>query len=241
MAEKRMFSRTVIDSDAFLDMSASAQALYFHLAMRADDDGFVNNPKRIQRMVGAAEDDLKILIAKRFVLLFQSGVLVIKHWRMHNYIQNDRYKPTVYQEEKAMLEIKPNKTYTEKAVNTLEAECIQDVSTLDAQIRLDKISIDKNSLDKDTGADKPPKTRTVFTPPTLDEVRAYCRERGGKVNAERWFDHYTSNGWMVGKNRMKDWKAAVRKWENSPYDSKPAGKPPDAYEYKDVENWEDAL
>ena len=95
MAERRMFAKTIIDSDEFLDMPLSAQALYFHLSMRADDDGFVNNPKKIQRMIGASDDDYKILIAKSFVLRFESGVIVIKHWRINNYIQKDRYKETV--------------------------------------------------------------------------------------------------------------------------------------------------
>ncbi|HFM7009733.1 TPA: hypothetical protein ACG9XD_003061, partial [Enterococcus faecium] len=89
-----MFAKTIIDSDAFLDMPLSTQALYFHLSMRADDDGFINNPKKIQRMVGCGDDDLKLLMVKRFILVFESGVIVIKHWKIHNYIQKDRYKPT---------------------------------------------------------------------------------------------------------------------------------------------------
>lgn len=112
MAERRMFSKTIVDSDAFLDMPMSTQCLYFHLNMRADDDGFVNNPKRIQRMVGAADDDLKLLIAKSFILSFESGVIVIKHWRMNNYLRNDRYKPTAYQDEKNKLILKENNAYS---------------------------------------------------------------------------------------------------------------------------------
>ena len=86
MAERRMFSKSIIDSDLFLDMPATTQMLYFHLAMRADDDGFINDPKRIMRMIGASDDDMRILIAKQFVILFDSGIVVIKHWRIHNYI-----------------------------------------------------------------------------------------------------------------------------------------------------------
>ena len=114
MAEKRMFTQKIIDSDAFLDMPLSTQALYFHLNMRADDDGFVNNPKRIQRTIGASEDDLKLLIVKRFVICFENGVIVIKHWRMQNTLRKDRYTPTQYQEELSRLKIKENKSYTEK-------------------------------------------------------------------------------------------------------------------------------
>ena len=118
MAEKRMFTQKIIDSDAFLDMPLSTQALYFHLNMRADDDGFINNPKRIQRTIGASDDDLKLLIAKRFLICFETGVIVIKHWRMHNTLRKDRYNPTQYQEEYAMLEVKDNNAYTEKDVAT---------------------------------------------------------------------------------------------------------------------------
>lgn len=128
MAKKRMFNMNIVDSDAFLDMPLSTQCLYFHLNMRADDDGFVGNPKRIVRLIGCSDDDLKLLIAKRFVLCFEDGVIVIKHWRMHNCIQSDRYTPTVYQEEKDMLITKPNKSYT-FAENNINQECIQNVST----------------------------------------------------------------------------------------------------------------
>lgn len=112
MPEKRMFTKKITESDAFLDMPLSTQCLYFHLNMNADDDGFVNNPKRIMRTIGASEDDLKILIAKSFILVFESGVIVIKHWRMHNTLRNDRYKPTDYTEEYALLGLKDNKAYT---------------------------------------------------------------------------------------------------------------------------------
>ncbi|HFE9685121.1 TPA: DNA replication protein [Clostridium perfringens] len=111
MAERRMFSKTIIDSDIFLDMPLSTQSLYFHLSMRADDDGFVNNPKKIQRMVGCGTDDMKLLIAKQFIIPFESGICVIKHWRIHNYIRNDRYKPTMYQEEKGQLLLEENNMY----------------------------------------------------------------------------------------------------------------------------------
>ena len=112
MAKRRMFSQQITESDSFLDMPLSAQALYFHLGMSADDDGFVNNPKRIQRVVGANEDDLKLLIAKNFIIAFESGVIVIKHWKMNNYIRSDRYVETAYTEEKSTLFIKQNGAYS---------------------------------------------------------------------------------------------------------------------------------
>ena len=112
MAERRMFAKTIIDSDAFIDMPLSTQALYFHLSMRADDEGFINNPRKIQRMVGASDDDMKVLLAKNFVIAFESGIIVIKHWKIHNYIRNDRLMETKYSEEKAMLTTKENGAYT---------------------------------------------------------------------------------------------------------------------------------
>ena len=137
MAERRMFAKCITESDAFLDMPLSTQALYFHLGMVADDDGFVSSPKKITRSISASEDDLKLLIAKRFILTFESGIVVIKHWKMNNYIAKDRYKPTVYVEEKSRLELKDNNSYT---------ECIQPVYKLDTQVRLGKDSIGKDSI-----------------------------------------------------------------------------------------------
>ena len=142
MAERRMFAKTVIDSDAFLDMSLSTQSLYFHLSMRADDDGFVNNPKKIQRMIGCGDDELKMLVTKKFIIPFESGICVIKHWKIHNYIQTDRYKETVYKEEKARLEIKDNKAY-----KYLDAACIQPVYKMETQDRLGKDRLGKDSID----------------------------------------------------------------------------------------------
>ena len=150
MAEKRMFTQKIIDSDAFLDMPLSTQALYFHLNMRADDDGFINNPKRIQRTIGASEDDLKLLIAKRFLICFENGVIVIKHWRMHNTLRKDRYNPTVYQEQYALLEVKDNNAYTEKPVNQLATTWQPDGNHLEPQYSIDKNSIDKRSIVEDS-------------------------------------------------------------------------------------------
>ena len=148
MAEKRMFTKKVTESDAFLDLPLSAQALYFHLNMNADDDGFVNNPKMIARIIGAKADDLKMLEDKRFILPFPSGVIVVKHWKMHNTIQADRYKPTSYVDEMSKLSVKDNKSYTWKQFgNNLETDWKQNGNTLETQYRLDKNSLDKNSIE----------------------------------------------------------------------------------------------
>ena len=147
MAEKRMFTSKIIESDAFLDLPLSAQALYLHLNMNADDDGFVNNPKMITRVIGANSDDLQILIDKAFVLLFPSGVIVVKGWFMNNSIKTDRKKPTSYQEELSMLDIKDNRSYTWKySGNELETLWKQNGNT--SGHRLDKDRLDKTRLDK---------------------------------------------------------------------------------------------
>ena len=211
MAERRMFTKRITESDSFLDMPSSTQMLYFHFSMNADDDGFVNNPKKIQKMCGASDDDFKLLIAKSFIILFDSGIIVIKHWKMHNYIQADRYRPTDYVEEKSMLGIKSNKAYT-LDVSKMDTECIQ-IGYI-GKDSIGKVSIDKNSIDKDSkGESVRGEKAKRFYPPTLDEVKQYCEERKNNIDPMAFIDFYSSKGWMIGKNRMKDWKAAVRTWE----------------------------
>ena len=139
MAKRRMFSQQITESDSFLDMPLSAQALYFHLGMSADDDGFVNSPRRVQRVIGANDDDLKLLIAKKFVIAFETGVVVIKHWKINNSIRSDRYTPTAYEEEKAMLYEKPNRAYTLGIPNDYQV-------TTNGCRRQGKVSIDKNNV-----------------------------------------------------------------------------------------------
>ena len=211
MAERRMFTKKITESDAFLDMPSSTQMLYFHFSMNADDDGFVNNPKKIQKMCGASDDDFKLLIAKSFIILFDSGIIVIKHWKMHNYIQADRYRPTDYVEEKSMLGIKSNKAYT-LDVSKMDTECIQNGYI--GKDSIGKVSIDKDSIDKDSkGESVRGEKAKRFYPPTIDEVKQYCEERKNNIDPMAFIDFYSSKGWMIGKNRMKDWKAAVRTWE----------------------------
>lgn len=151
MAEKRMFTMRIIDSDPFKEMPLSAQALYFHLGMNADDEGFLNNAKSIQRSILASDDDMKLLIAKKFLITFESGIVVIKHWKMHNTIQPSRLKETQYTEEKRLLSVKENKSYTLNLapVDSLLTNCQQTVNTCqqnDAESRLEEISIDKYSV-----------------------------------------------------------------------------------------------
>ncbi len=219
MAERRMFAKSIIDSDAFLDIPLSAQALYFHLSMRADDEGFVGNPKRIRSMIGASEDDYKLLIVKRFLLVFPSGVVVIKHWKIHNYIQSDRCKPTTYMEERATLSLDGKKAYVER----VDTPCIQNGYSSDTQVRLDKVSIGEDRLIEENAASGAlPASKPRFTKPTLEEIIAYCEERGNNVDPQAFYDFYESKGWKVGNQPMKDWRAAVRTWERRQAPGKPA-------------------
>ena len=215
MAERRMFAKTIIDSDAFLDMPISARLLYYDLSMRADDDGFLNNPKKIQRMVGCSEDDLKLLIVKNFIIPFESGVVVIKHWKIHNYIRNDRYKETVYQEEKALLETKENKAYTLGIPNGYQT---------DTQYRLGKDSIGKDSIgdicDSDESA---PPTKAVkhkygeyknvlLTDDELQKLKSEYSDYEERI--ERLSSYVASTG-----KKYKSHYATIRNWARK--DSKP--------------------
>ena len=147
MAERRMMSKSIIKSDTFLDMPATTQNLYFHMLLDADDDGFINAPKSIMRMIGAKDDDMKVLAAKQFVIPFESGVVVIKDWKIHNYIQNDRYKPSTLPE-RDLLNIQKDKTYTLKSdVSRMDTECIQTVSI--GKDRLGKVRLGKDRIGKD--------------------------------------------------------------------------------------------
>lgn len=217
MAERRMFAKTIVDSDAFLEMPLTTQALYFHLSMRADDDGFVNNPKRIQRMIGASDDDLRLLIAKSFVLTFESGVIVIKHWRINNYIRNDRYHETVYQEEKALLITKSNDAYTLGIPDGNQA-----VYQMDTEVSIGKYRLDKD-IDIKAESEKKKRKPKQFVPPTLEEVTAYCKERKNNVNPKAFFDYYEAGHWVDSKGApVKNWKQKVITWEK---DSRSPAKP----------------
>lgn len=217
MSQRRMFSKEIIDSDAFLTMPVSAQNLYFHLGMRADDDGFVNNTRSIMALTHATDDDIKILLAKSYVIEFDSGVIVIKHWRLNNLLRNDRYVPTKYTEEARQIFIKEDGAYTldeNKAKKGLVYQMTTKWKPNDNQTvpqdSIGKYSIDKDSIGKDKEEDCKEEGKKH---PTLEEVTSYCNERKNHVDPQRFIDYYTSQGWKVGKNPMKNWKACVRTWE----------------------------
>lgn len=229
---RRMFSDDITSSDAFLEMPDSAQNLYFHLGMSADDDGFIANPKMVMRVVRAGDDDYKLLIAKRFIIHFPKGICVVKHWRINNQIRKDRYTPTKYLEEKNTLFIKENGAYTQNQAkglpipkghfSTSEIELGNQTAT-NWQPSIGKVSIGKDSIgNRDVdGADAPDTPTTKrFIKPTIEEIKNYCLERNNKIKADRFYDFYESKGWKVGKNPMKDWKACVRTWEQRDGDVK---------------------
>ena len=236
MAEKRMFAKKITESDAFLDMPLSAQALYFHLNMNADDDGFVNNPRRIQRYIGAADDDLKLLLAKGFIIAFETGIIVVTHWKVHNTIQSDRYHETDYLEEKGLLMLENKRVYR------LNPDCVQNVSILDTkrkqsgnalepQIRLDKSRLDKSSIDNTTYCAEPskkastPTTKIVYADveavilndgsdwkPTQEMYEEYCRLYPG-VDVKREFAKM--RGWCSGNPAKRKTLAGVKRFVNT--------------------------
>lgn len=188
MAERRMFAKTIVLSDAFLDMPLGARCLYMTMGMLADDDGFVNNPKSIMRQSGATTDDLKILIEKKFIIPFESGVIVIKHWRINNYLQKDRYQETKYIEEKSQLQIDEKGAYT-------------------SNVYTEYVYTGKDRIGKDRIGNK-------YIAPTLEEIQAYCTQRNNNVDAQKFYDYYTRNDWKDSKgNKVKNWKQKVITWE----------------------------
>ena len=178
MAERRMFSKTILMSDEFLDMPQSARLLYYDLALRADDDGFVNSPRSIMRQIGASDDDIKLLIAKRFVLIFDSGVIVIKHWRMANALRKDRYTPTAFQEELAMLRIKENGSYTKRLPDGCQvvASCLP--QEREEENSIDKISLDQERIGEERGTGE---THSVLPDKWTEEYKESIRERARRA------------------------------------------------------------
>lgn len=227
MAERRMFTKKITESDAFLEMPSSAQNLYFHLNMEADDDGFVNAPKKIMRIVGASEDDFKLLLVKKFILLFESGVIVIKHWRMHNLLRHDRYHPTQYQDEYKMLTLdKENNYHLQRLEKIGEGPQItwqpsgNQVATED---RLGKESIGKDSIEPiaPTSSDIVAEEKEEFARLPLlnnqfyiiytDEVEHY-KEQFPAIDVEQ--ELRNAIAWMEAnpKNKKKNGKRFLTNW-----------------------------
>lgn len=199
MAERRMFSKTIVDSDAFLDMPLSTQALYFHLSMRADDDGFLNNAKKIQRIIGASDDDLKLLIMKKFIIAFDGGIIVVKHWRMNNYLRKDRYTPTVYQDEFKMLGIKDNGSYTLSDTTGIpdDNQCVTGLP----QVSIGKDSIDKDSINTICQEPETPDRKKAISLTLNDKSEFWIY--GDQV--EQWSQLFPAVDVMQELRKMKSW------------------------------------
>lgn len=218
MAERRMFARAVTGGARFLRMPVTSRLLYYDLGMAADDDGCVE-AFAVMRMTGATEDDLKVLVSKGFVRVLNEDLVVyITDWQANNQIRKDRYHEGRY---KGLIDCEVGSLPDNQVTTEWQPRVSQAGDDLATEVRLGKVSIGKASIgEASTGevrAGKPaqsakPPARTRFSPPSVQEIEEYCREKGFLLDAERFVDYYASIGWRVGKNPMKDWRAAVRTW-----------------------------
>lgn len=224
MAERRMYAASIVESDAFYDLSMEEQALYFHLGMSADDDGVVDNARSVTRSCGLKTEVLESLCNKRFLLKLRNGLYVIKHWKINNYVQKDRYKQTAYTDEFSDIELKENGSYTE--VNNVSNH---HVSKEDTSVDTDSVSKDTDTLDtqetdsmyphtvskEDTSVDTQVRlgkdrlgkvrgesvarahVREAFVPPTVEEVETYCKAEGLNINPKRFVSYYRARQWTL--------------------------------------------
>lgn len=224
-----MFAKAVVESDTFLDMPSSAQALYFHLGMEADDEGFLNNPKRVQRSVGAAADDLRLLVSKGFIIPFDSGVVVIRHWKVNNYIQSDRRKDTQCISERAMLETDGGRVYN--LTTCVDTGCIQDVSKMDSQYSIGKDRLEENSVGEDRKPSPKPHRHKYGEYQNVllsDSELGKLKEEfptDWEQRIERLSEYIASTG-----KRYKSHLATIRSWARKDKQGQPTssqqGKPP---------------
>ena len=211
MAEKRMIAKDIIENDTFLELPDSTKLLYIYLNLNADDDGFIDSPNKVMRIIGAKKSDLTALVETGYLIEFDSSLYVVTHWLVHNTVRKDLYKKTTHQVELSALKVDSiTKIYSrnETVTDTLRT---RDDDGTDSLHRLDKNRLDKNRL----------KSKGHFVPPTLTEIQAYITEQGYQVDAQTFLDYYESNGWMVGRNHMKDWKATIRRWNSTEKKPKP--------------------
>lgn len=205
MAQRRMFSKKITDTDIFLDMPLSSQALYFHLNMHADDDGFVSNAKTVKRMIGSSDDDLKLLLTKNFIFAFESGVVVIKDWKIHNYIRKDTYNTTIYGDEKEQLAQDENGSYT------LSPRAVDEPSP---QVRLGKDRLGKDNNIYSSSDDEPSALENDF--------EIIWKDYPNKTGKKQAFNHYKSwrkkskentNDYLMNKLAMYKKHLALNSWK----------------------------
>ena len=196
MAERRMFAKTIVLSDAFLDMPLSARCLYFTLGMLADDDGFINSPTSVMRQCGASNDDMALLFNKSFLIPFESGVVVIKHWRINNYLRNDRYVATKYTDEKSRLKVEENGRYTIGIPVGIPS--------------IDKDSIGKVSIEPNTHTC----VRKAQGTPSLEDVKGFFKANGLTLDAQRFYSFNAARGWVdKNGNPIEDWQQLALAWQ----------------------------
>ena len=207
MANKRMFSKDIVNSSKFLKMPATSRLLYYDLGMNADDDGFAEHFMVI-KMTGASQQDLGVLEINGFIKVFDENVLIIVDWKTNNEIKKDRYKPSQY-----------------LSVYSLDTICIQDGYKTEPQVRLGKVRLgkDREEESREDQEGTPPTAKKKFVKPTVEEIKAYCEERKNGVDPERFFAFYESKGWKVGNQPMKNWRMSVITWEKRMEDDKGSG------------------
>jgi len=201
MGDRRMLTKKVTDDDNFMSLSSSAQALYLHLSMSADDDGFSNQVSISMFKAHASVQDLQALLEKRYIYQFQNGVIVIKHWRMANALRKDRYTPTEFQEELAQLELENNGTYSRLPDGCqVVANCLPQLNN--------KLTKQTNKLNKSKGR------VSEFVPPTLEDIEAYCKERNSPVDPKTFYDYFSVGHWKDSKgDPVRNWKQKLITWE----------------------------
>lgn len=208
MANRRMFSLDIVDTDAFLDMPSSAQNLYFHIGMRCDDDGFCANPQRIIKILGASKDDLNILLLKKFLLPCNNGVVVMKHWWMHNTKRKDTYKRSNYLDDNPELKINGNKayTYSEDGVRYLS------VNGALTQDNISKVNISKNNILPHTCVHEEEEKISI---PTIKEIDSFIKDNELNVNSKQFFNYYNALGWKINGQPITNWKALLLTWNKN--------------------------
>ena len=230
MAERRMFAKSIVDSDAFLELPSTAQALYFHLCLEADDDGFSNTPQKTKRILGASDSDLALLENGGFIISFDSGVVVVRHWRVHNRVRKDTYRRTLYYDEYDMLSISSEGVYNlieqEEKIND---KCVS-VTEINKPVTENNKPVTQYSIVKDREVKdrlveyskvKEAVPVTNICAPTLEAVEKYCIERGNKIDAQKFYNFYADRDWIVNGVPMNNWRACVRNWERMEYKRPP--------------------
>lgn len=202
MAQKRMFDKRVVETDKFMDLPMSAKALYFMAGISADDKGFFQ-PKKLQKVHGFSDDDFKILIAKQYLIVFDTGVMVITDWNKNNWLDTRRVQETEYIDELKLLTL-INEKY----------ELLDCAKRMLSENRIEENRIEQNSIEENNKKEIH-KEKNNFTKPTIEELKEFTKEHNLKIDEERFIDYYEAKGWMIGKSKMKDWKAAARNWNRN--------------------------